>query len=133
MFLSIHSVAAPWTIFCLESKLNVLPQFLSIKLTSACIRPFSNFYLFIITIKLGNAGVNMYEHFITIIAPNLSHIKGNFGMFWFHPLVLYVCLSVYLSIHMSVCLSMHALLSVFYVFDSFFIFTEWFETISLGR
>lgn len=75
----------------------------------------------------------MYEHFITIIAPNLSHIKGNFGMFWFHPLVLYVCLSVYLSIHMSVCLSMHALLSVFYVFDSFFIFTEWFETISLDR
>lgn len=83
----------------------------------------------------------MYEHFITIIAPNLSHIKGNFGMFWFHPLVLYVCLSVCLSVHppvclfvclcMSVCLSMYALLSVFYVFDSFFPFTEWFETISL--
>lgn len=36
----------------------------------------------------------MYEHFITIIVPYLSHIKGNFGMFWFHPLVLYVCLSV---------------------------------------
>lgn len=133
MFLSIHSVAAPWTIFCLESKLNVLPQFLSIKLTSACIRPFSNFYLFIITIKLGNAGVNMYEHFIKIIAPNLSHIKGNFGMFWFHPLVLYVCLSVCPSTCMSVCLSMYALLLVFYVFDSFFIFTEWFETISLDR
>lgn len=81
----------------------------------------------------------MYEHFITIIAPNLSHIKGNFGMFWFHPLVLYVCLSVCLSISPStclsvcpsVCLSMYALLSVFYVFDSFFPFTEWFETISL--
>lgn len=73
----------------------------------------------------------MYEHFIKIIAPNLSHIKGNFGMFWFHPLVLYVCLSVCPSTCMSVCLSMYALLSVFYVFDSFFIFTEWFETISL--
>lgn len=47
----------------------------------------------------------MYEHFITIIAPNLSHIKGNFGMFWFHPLVLYVCrLSVCLSVHPPVCL-----------------------------
>lgn len=75
----------------------------------------------------------MYEHFITIIAPNLSHIKGNFGMFWFHPLVLYVCLSVCPSTCLSVCLSMYALLSVFYVFDSFFIFTEWFETISLDR
>lgn len=52
----------------------------------------------------------MYEHFITIIAPNLSHIKGNFGMFWFHPLVLYVCLSVCLSVHppvrLFVCLCM---------------------------
>lgn len=48
----------------------------------------------------------MYEHFIKIIAPNLSHIKGNFGMFWFHPLVLYVCLSVCLSTCLSVCLSM---------------------------
>lgn len=77
----------------------------------------------------------MYEHFITIIAPNLSHIKENFGMFWFHPLVLYVCLSVCLSICpstcLSVCQSMYALLSVFYVFDSVFIFMEWFETISL--
>lgn len=77
----------------------------------------------------------MYEHFITIIVPYLSHIKGNFGMFWFHPLVLYVCLSICpstcLSVCPSVCLSMYALLSVFYVFDSFFPFTEWFETISL--
>lgn len=51
----------------------------------------------------------MYEHFITIIAPNLSHIKGNFGMFSFHPynsfICLSVCLSVYQSIHLSVCLS----------------------------
>lgn len=77
----------------------------------------------------------MYEHFITIIVPYLSHIKGNFGMFWFHPynsfICLSVCLSVYQSTCMSVCLSMYALLSVFYVFDSFFPFTEWFETISL--
>lgn len=52
----------------------------------------------------------MYEHFITIIAPNLSHIKGNFGMFWFHPLVLYVCLSVHppvcLFVRLFVCLCM---------------------------
>lgn len=58
----------------------------------------------------------MYEHFITIIIPYLSHIKGNFGMFWFHPLVLYtclsVCLSVYQSIHLSVCLSVYACPSV---------------------
>lgn len=79
----------------------------------------------------------MYEHFITIIAPNLSHIKGNFGMFSFHPYNSFICLSVCLSVCpstcLSVCLSMHALLSVFYVFDSVFIFTEWFETISLDR
>lgn len=67
----------------------------------------------------------MYEHFITIIVPYLSHIKGNFGMFSFHPYNSFICLSV--------CLSMYALLSIFYVFDSFFIFTEWFETISLDR
>lgn len=48
----------------------------------------------------------MYEHFIKIIAPNLSHIKGNFGMFWFHPLVLYVCLSVCPSTCLFVCLCM---------------------------
>lgn len=77
----------------------------------------------------------MYEHFITIIVPYLSHIKGNFGMFSFHPYNSFICLSVCLSICPStcpsVCLSMYALLSVFYVFDSFFPFTEWFETISL--
>lgn len=58
----------------------------------------------------------MYEHFITIIVPYLSHIKGNFGMFSFHPynsfICLSVCLSIYQSIHLSVCLSVYVCPSV---------------------
>lgn len=48
----------------------------------------------------------MYEHFITIIVPYLSHIKGNFGMFSFHPYNMSVCLSVHPPVCLFVCLCM---------------------------